>query len=426
MSELWIRNGRLIDPSSGTDRRGDLLVRNGLIAPEGAVPVTDCPVIDAVGLIVSPGWIDCRVALREPGFEEDETIESGTSAAVAGGFTTIASLPDTQPVVETRAAAEFVARQAERAGHCNVLPLGAVTKGTEGQELAEIGQLVAGGAVGFTDGKRPLANAEVMRRALQYCSMWSKPILHHPQVPELVTGGVMNEGFHSAVLGLRGMPTAAEEIMVRRDIALAELTGGRIHLTGISSRRSVDELREARNRGIAVSADVTPAHLLLTDEAMTSYGANYKLDPPLRTQTHIEALIAGLKDGTIEIISSDHTPVAAEKKARELDVVPFGIIGLETALSACRAALIEPGYLTWGELLSKFTIGPARLYGLITKGTLQAGADADLTIFDPDVAWTVDASRFRSKSGNTPFHGQTMRGRVRYTIVDGLVRYQDE
>jgi len=425
MSDLWIRHGRLIDPASGVDRQGDLVILGGRIAPPGTASPPGAAEIDARGLIVSPGWIDCRVALREPGFEEDETILTGTAAAVAGGFTTIASLPDTEPVVETRAAAEFVARQAERANHCRVLPLGAVTKGNKGQELAEIGQLVDGGAVALTDGKRPIANSEVMRRALQYCSMWNKPILHHPQVPELVTGGVMNEGYHATILGLRGMPAAAEEIMVRRDIALAELTQGRIHLMGLSSDRSVEEVRQARARGVAVSADVTPVHLLLTDEAMTSYDANFKLDPPLRTEEHIAALIAGLKDGTIEIISADHTPVAPEKKGRELDVVPFGVVGLETALSVCRAALIERGHLTWSELIGKFTVGPAALLGLEDRGTLRSGSLGDVTIFDPDEEWTVDPSRFRSKSANTPFAGVKMRGRVRYTIVGGAVRFDE-
>ena len=423
MSHLWIRHGRLIDPASGVDRQGDLVIRDGQIAPAGADPAPGATVIDARGLIVSPGWIDCRVALREPGFEEDETILTGTAAAVAGGFTTIASLPDTEPVVETRAAAEFVARQAERAGHCRVHPLGAVTKGNKGQELAEIGQLVDGGALALTDGKRPIGNSEVMRRALQYCSMWQKPVLHHPQVPELVTGGVMNEGYHATILGLRGMPAAAEEIMVRRDIALAELTQGRIHLMGLSSDRSVEEVRQARARGVQVTADVTPVHLLLTDEAMTTYDANFKLDPPLRTEEDIAALIAGLKDGTIEIISADHTPVAPEKKARELDVVPFGVVGLETALSVCRAALIERGHLTWPELISKFTVGPAKLLGLADRGSFHPGAAADVTIFDPDEEWTVDPRRFHSKSANTPFGGVKMRGRVRYTIVGGTVRF---
>ncbi len=423
MSNLWIRNGRLIDPATEEDLVGDLVIREGRIASSGVPPAPGSQEIDATGLIVSPGWIDCRVALREPGFEEDETILTGTAAAVAGGFTTIASLPDTEPVVETRAAAEFVSRQAERARHCHVLPLGAVTKGNRGEELAEIGQLVDGGAVAFTDGKRAIANAEVMRRALQYCGMWDKPILHHPQVPELVAGGIMNEGYHSTILGLRGMPAAAEEIMVRRDIALAELTRGRVHLMGISSRRSVEEVREARLRGIAVSADVTPVHLLLTDEALTSYGANFKLDPPLRTEPHIAALIAGLKDGTIEIISADHTPVAPEKKTRELDVVPFGVVGLETALPVCRKALIEPGHLTWAELIAKFTLGPAKLLGLTDRGSLRPGGLGDVTLFDPDREWTVDPSRFRSKSRNTPFTGVTMRGSVCYTIVGGAIRY---
>jgi dihydroorotase len=296
-----------------------------------------------------------------------------------------------------------------------------VTKRHEGAELAEIGQLVDGGAVAFTDGKRAIANSEVMRRALQYAGMWDRAILHHPQVPELVSGGVMHEGYHSMVLGVRGLPVAAEEIMVRRDIALAELTGGRVHLMAISSKNSVDEIRQARERGVRVSADVTPHHLLLTDESLRSYDSSYKVDPPLRPREHIDALIEGLKDGTIEVISSDHQPRAQEKTDRELDQAPFGIVGLETVLPVCIAALIEPGHLTWPELVRTLTMGPARLLGL-ERGTLAPGAEADVTIIDPQLTWKVDAARFASKSRNTPFHGRTLRGRARYTIVGGEVR----
>ena len=382
--------------------------------------------IDASGLIVCPGFVDCRVSLGEPGFEEDETIATGTAAALAGGFTLIASLPDTNPVVETRADAEFVLHQAERAGNCRVVALGAVTKGREGQELAEIGELIAGGAVAFTDAKKPIANAEVMRRALEYTRMWDSVILHHPQVPELVQGGVMHEGYYSSVLGLRGMPTAAEEIMVRRDIALAELTGGRIHLMAVTSRRSVEEIRDAKQRGVRVTADVTPQHLLLTDKELVCYDANYKVDPPLRTPAHIQALIEGLIDGTIETISSDHTPVSSEKKAREFDQVPFGISGLETLLPLCVEALITPGHLTWPQLIATLTIGPARLLGQEPTKTLAPGAIADLTLIDPSATYRINTSRFRSQGQNTPFHDRPATGRVHSTIVGGEVRYSFE
>jgi len=423
---LLLRNARLVDPLLGTDTIGDLHIREGRIIPASEALAHYDRVIDASGLIVCPGFVDCRVSLGEPGFEEDETIATGTAAALAGGFTLIASLPDTNPVVETRADAEFVLHQAERAGNCRVVALGAVTKGREGQELAEIGELIAGGAVAFTDAKKPIANAEVMRRALEYTRMWDSVILHHPQVPELVQGGVMHEGYYSSVLGLRGMPTAAEEIMVRRDIALAELTGGRIHLMAVTSRRSVEEIRDAKQRGVRVTADVTPQHLLLTDKELVCYDANYKVDPPLRTPAHIQALIEGLIDGTIETISSDHTPVSSEKKAREFDQVPFGISGLETLLPLCVEALITPGHLTWPQLIATLTIGPARLLGQEPTKTLAPGAIADLTLIDPSATYRINTSRFRSQGQNTPFHDRPATGRVHSTIVGGEVRYSFE
>lgn len=423
MSTLLIRGGRIVDPANQRDAPGDLLVVDGRIARAGASSSTPDEVIDAAGLIVCPGLIDVRVALREPGFEEDETIESGTRAALAGGFTCIGSLPDTEPVVDTRAAAEFVSRQAERAGHCRVVPLGAVTKKHAGQELSEMGQLVDGGAGAFTDGKRPIANSEVMRRSLQYAAMFDRAILHHPQVPELVAGGIMHDGFYSTKLGLRGIPAAAEEIMVRRDIALAEHTGGRIHLMGLSSKNSVDEVRQARQRGIRVTADVTPHHLALTDACLETYDSNYKVDPPLRTQPHIDALVEGLQDGTIEIISSDHQPLAEEKKWVELDQVPFGIVGLETLVPICVQTLISTGLLTWLQLIAKLTTGPAALLNL-EAGTLSPGSVADVTLIDPKVEWTIDASQFASRSRNTPFDGQPVQGRAVCTIVGGEVRYR--
>lgn len=419
MSVLLIKGGRVIDPARGVDEAADLWIGDGRIA-DAALAEAD-QVIDATGMIVCPGLIDARVWLGEPGREEDETIATGTAAALAGGFTTVGVMPDTEPAVDTRAAAEFITLQAERAANCRVYPIGTVTKQHAGEELAEIGQLVDGGAVAFCDGKRPIANAEIMRRALQYTGMWNKAVLHHPQVPELVSGGVMHEGYHSMVLGLRGMPVAAEEIMVRRDIALAELTGGRVHIMAVSSLRSVEEIRQARQRGVRVTADVTPQHLLLRDECLASFDARYKVDPPLRTDEHSDALLEGLRDGTISIISSEHQPLASEKKDREIDQAPFGIVGLETLVPLCIEALIQPGHLTWPELISKLTIGPAELLG-VPRGTLTPGTDADVTIIHPDESWTVDANRFASRSRNTPFHGRTVQGRVRHTIVDSTLR----
>ncbi|HEX6984114.1 MAG TPA: dihydroorotase, partial [Planctomycetaceae bacterium] len=336
MPTLLIRGGRLIDPAREFDGPADLLVEEGRVSavfrPGERDPRPGEEVLDAAGKIVCPGLIDVHVAFREPGDEEDETTESGSRAALAGGFTTVACLPDTSPAVDTRAAAEFLHLQGERAGNCRVLPIGAVTKGTEGKELAEIGQLVDGGAVALSDGKKPIANAEIMRRALQYAGMFGRAIFNHPQVPELVEGGVMHEGFHSTLLGLRGMPAAAEQIMVNRDIALAELTGGRLHLMCVTTAGSVELIRRAKQAGIRVTADVSPHHLALTDAALRSFDSNFKVDPPLRSEEHVAALIEGLRDGTIDVISSDHQPYAEEKKAGEILSDPAGAVGLETLL----------------------------------------------------------------------------------------------
>jgi dihydroorotase len=425
MGTLLIQNGRIIDPAQGVDRVGDLLIVDGRIAEDVKPPSPVDRTIDARGLIVCPGLIDCHVAFREPGFEEDETIATGSAAALAGGFTCVACLPETLPVVDSRASAEFIIRQGERAGSCRVFPLGAVTKAHAGEELAEIGQLVDGGAVGFSDGKQSITNSEVMRRALQYTRMWNKPILHHAQVPELVHGGIMHEAFQSTMLGLRGMPAAAEEIMVRRDIALAETTRGRVHIMSISSLRSVEEIRQAISRGIQVSADVSPHHLLLTDDCLAGYDTNLKVDPPVRTQEHRLALIEGLKDGTISVIASDHQPVADEKKAQEIDRAPFGISGLETLLPLCVEALVVPGHLTWMELLAKLTIGPAKLLNL-PYGTLRPGAAADVTLIDPEVRWKISTANFRSRSRNNPFDGHSVQARVKSVLVDGQLHFPEQ
>ena len=423
MTTTLIRGGRIIDPAQNIDRVGNLLIRDSrVVGIDKGAAVAD-NVIDATGKIVCPGLIDIRVALREPGNEEDETTASGTAAALAGGFTSIACAPDTHPALDNRGAAEFVFLMAARAGNCNVFPLGAITKGNAGAELAEIGQLVEGGAVALSDGKRPVANAEIMWRALEYARMFDCAVFNTPQVPELVGGGVMHEGYYSTLLGLPGIPSAAENIMVSRDIALAARTNGKLHLNCVSTSVSVDLIRRARERGVQVSCDVTPHHLTLTDAELQSFESCYKVNPPLRPRSHIDALIAGLKDGTIDIISSDHQPWAAEKKDRELDLVPFGIVGLETLLPICIQSLIEPDHLTWPQFLSKLTTGPAKLLG-IEKGTLAAGADADVTIIDPQVEWTIDPAQFKSRSRNTPFVGRKVCGRADAVLVKGEVRYQ--
>jgi dihydroorotase len=422
MNILRITNGRVIDPSQGLDQVTDLWIRGEHIAGTGPQPQLQAArTIDATGKIVCPGLIDMHVHLREPGREEDETIATGTAAALAGGVTSLACMPNTEPALDSQAAAEFVYLQAERAGNANVFPIGAITKGRQGAELAEIGGLVEGGAVAFTDDGSPVVSAEIMRRALEYCRMFDKAVLSHSEDLELTRGGVMNEGFESMRLGLRGMPAAAEEIMVYRDIALAELTGGRLHILHVSTAGSVDLIRRARQRGVRVSGEACPHHFTLTDQCLRTFDSNYKMAPPLRTEADVQAIIEGLKDGTLEVIATDHAPHAPEKKMRELDQAPNGIIGLETLLPVCVVALIEPRHLTWPQLIEKLTVNPARVLG-IEHGTLKPGADADVTIIDPTVEWTIDPKQFRSKSRNCPFAGWQVRGRAHAVIVSGQVR----
>jgi dihydroorotase len=378
--------------------------------------------LDATGKLVCPGLIDMHVHLREPGREEDETIATGTAAALAGGVTSVACMPNTEPAIDSQAAAEFVHLQAQRAGHANVFPIGAITKERKGAELAEIGGLVDGGAVAFTDDGSPVASAEIMRRALEYCLMFDKAVLSHSEDLDLTRGGVMNEGFESMRLGLRGMPAAAEEVMVFRDIALAEMTGGRLHILHVSTAGSVELIRRGKQRGIQVTGEACPHHFTLTDACLRSFDSNYKMAPPLRTQADVDAIVAGLKDGTLDVIATDHAPHAPEKKMRELDQAPNGIIGLETLLPLCVVALIEPGHLTWPELIAKLTINPARVLG-IDRGTLGIGKIADVTVIDPKAEWTIDPTKFKSKSRNCPYAGWKVRGRADAVLVGGQIKY---
>jgi len=423
MQTLRITNGRLIDPSQSIDQVTDLWIRGETILGIGTQSGIQVDrVIDAQGKIVCPGLIDMHVHLREPGREEDETIATGTAAALAGGVTSVACMPNTEPALDSQAAAEFVYLQAGRAGHANVFPVGAITKGRQGQELAEIGGLVEGGAVAFTDDGAPVVSAEIMRRALEYCRMFNKAVLSHAEDLELTRGGVMHEGFESMRLGLRGMPAAAEEVMVHRDITLAELTGGRLHILHVSTAGSVELIRQARRRGVHVSGEATPHHFTLTDKCLRTFDSNYKMAPPLRSEQDVQAVIAGLKDGTLEVIATDHAPHAPEKKMRELDQAPNGIIGLETLVPICVMSLIEPGHLTWPQLIEKLTTNPARVLG-IDRGTLKPGAKADVTIIDPKAEWTIDPNLFRSKSRNCPFAGWKVRGRAHAVLLNGEVKY---
>ncbi|MFM7590340.1 MAG: dihydroorotase [Isosphaeraceae bacterium] len=420
-----IRGGRIIDPLQGLDFTGDLwLEGNRVLGTEPMPGLVADRVIDATGLIVSPGLIDIHVHLREPGNEEDETIATGADAALAGGWSTIVSMPNTRPPIDSPAAVEFVILQAKRAGKAQVLPSACVSKNRAGDELAELGKLYEAGAVAFTDDGAPVSNDSLMRRALEYSRMFDVPIFQHCQVMKLTEGGVMNEGLVSLRLGLTGMPPVAEEIMVARDIMLAELTGGHVHIQHLSTARSVELVREGKNRGIRVTAEACPHHISLTDENLATFDSNFKMNPPLRTARDVEAVIQGLIDGTIDLISTDHAPHSPEKKNRELDQAPFGILGLETMLPIVKATLIDSNLMTWPEVIAKLTIEPAKLIRKEQyKGHLKPGADADVTLIDPNRTWVVDALQMRSKSINTPYQGWQVNGRAVATIVSGEVRY---
>ena len=429
MSSILIQNGRVIDPSQKMDRVAGLLIEDGkiaaydVVADESLISNGDIAVIDASDKIVSPGLIDMHVHLREPGSEEDETIKTGTAAALAGGFTSIACVPNTEPPIDTQGGVEFVRGQAARADNCNVFVIACVSHNREGKELAEIGQLVEAGAVAFSDDGSPVSSPELMRRALEYCLMFDKAVLSHAEIKELTQHGVMHDGLTALILGLGGIPPASEDVMTTRDITLAEATGGRLHMMHVSTGGSVDAVRRAKARGVRVTAEVTPHHFTLTDESLRSFDSNFKMNPPLRGHGHVTGLIDGLIDGTIDVIASDHAPHAKEKKMQELDRAPFGIIGLETSLGLVVSQLIVPGHLDWMTALEKMTINPARILG-IDKGTLAVGADADVTIIDPAARWKVDARNLRSRSSNTPFDGWELQGRADVVIVGGRIKFQ--
>jgi dihydroorotase len=424
MNTIHIVNGRVIDPSQGLDQVTDVWLRGYRVLAIGPrADLRPARTIDATNRIVCPGLIDMHVHLREPGREEDETIATGTAAALAGGVTSVACMPNTEPAIDSQAAAEFVYLQAERAGNANVFPIGAITKDRKGVELAEIGGLVNGGAVAFTDDGSPVVSSEIMRRAMEYCRMFDKAVLSHSEDLELTRGAVMNEGFESMRLGLRGYPAVAEEIMVYREIALAELTGARVHILHVSTAGSVDLIRRGKARGVRVSGEACPHHFTLSDACLRSFDSNYKMSPPLRTDADVQAILAGLRDGTLDVLATDHAPHAPEKKMRELDQAPNGIIGLETFLPICVKALIEPGILTWPQLIEKMTINPARVLG-IDRGTLKPEAVADVTIIDPNARWTIDPAQFRSKSRNSPYAGWEVRGWADTVIVGGVVKFE--
>lgn len=427
MSELLIAGGRVVDPARGVDGRLDVLVREGevvAVAPDLARGGSYERVLDASGLVVLPGLIDMNVQLREPGRSADETIASGAAAAMRGGFTAVAVMPNTEPAVDDEAGAEFQVLQGKRAGKAWIYPIGAVSRGLEGKALAELAGLKRGGAVAFSDGDRPLRSAEMLRCALLYAKMLDRVVVQHPEDYDLAKQGVMHSGRVSTILGLAGKSAASEQVMVSRDLTLAELTGAHLHLGRISTAGSLELIRVAKHKGVRVTCDVTPHHLSLTDEAVESFNPCYKVDPPLRTQRDVEALIEGVLDGTVDAIASDHAPHSPEKKDVEFQFAPSGVIGLETTLGVVIEHLVHGRGMPLTRLAELLSAGPARILGL-PGGSLAPGAPGNVTVVDVDGAWTV-GPEFVSRSQNSPFVGWTLRGQARYTVVDGQIAYAAE
>ncbi len=419
---LLLQGGTLLDPSRRLDERGDLLIADGKVARlGGAIDAGESTeVLDCAGCYVSPGFIDVHCHLREPGREDVETIATGARAAAAGGFTAVCAMPNTEPVTDNQAAVGFIIRQALRAGAARVYPIGAISVGQRGEALAEFGEMVGAGAVAVSDDGRPVASAHLMRTALEYAQAFDIPVIDHCEEPTLANGGAMNEGVVSARLGLPGIPTEAEEIMVIRDILLARRTGGHVHLAHMSTKGSVELIRWGKERGIRVTAEVTPHHLTLTEEACEGYDTHAKMNPPLRTAADVAALGEALRDGTIDLVATDHAPHHYDAKEREFADAPFGIIGLETALALVVTELVTPGVIDFATLVDRMSCRPAKLFHL-QGGTLAEGSVADVTVFDPARTWTVDPSSFLSKGRNTPYAGRTLTGRAMYTIVGGHV-----
>jgi len=418
---LLLKGGRILDPASGRDEKLDLLVADGKVAKLGKkIEASGAEVVDVKGLVLCPGFIDLHVHLREPGREDSETIRSGTLAAAAGGFTGVACMPNTNPVNDHPAVTESILSEARRSGVVAVYPIAAITKGSEGKELAEFGLLKDAGAVGLSDDGRPVASADVMRRALEYARQYDLPIIDHCEDKALSGGGVMNEGVVATRLGLRGYPGEAEEVMVARDIILARLTRGRIHIAHLSTAGSVRHVRQGKADGIAVTCEVTPHHFALTDEAVGDYDTDAKMNPPLRSRADVDEVLRGLQDGTVDCIATDHAPHNPDDKAVEFDAAPFGVVGLETAVAVALDKLVRARVVSLRRLVELLSVNPARILRL-KKGRLAEGDDADLTLLDLDRAVEVHAESFQSLSRNTPFKGRKFRGGPAMTIVAGKI-----
>ncbi len=424
--KLLITNGHLIDPAAEENTGMNILIEDGKVAawlrPGEATP-SDCEVFDASGLLVAPGFIDMHVHLREPGQEHKETIASGCAAAVAGGWTSVCPMPNTNPVNDNAAITRYMIEQAERAGLANVFPIGAITKSSDGSELAEMGEMKAAGAVAVSDDGRPVPNAGIMRRAMQYARDFDLPVIDHCEDKSLSSGGVMHEGRISLLLGLKGIPALAEDIDAVRDIILAADTGAHVHIAHVSTRGAVEAVRRAKADGLNVTCEVTPHHFTLTDKAVEGYDTNTKMAPPLRSEEHREAVIEGLRDGTIDAIATDHAPHHADEKALEYDRAPMGITGLETALGLAFQQLVHKGAIDLVRLVELCSTNPARIFRLEKRGTIRPGSIADITIIDPDLQWMYRNSDSKSKSRNSPFDGWQFTGGAVATIVGGRIVY---
>jgi dihydroorotase len=425
---LFIEGGRVVDPASGVDGVRTVVVRDGKVAEvaERVERPRDARVLDARGKWVTPGFVDLHVHLREPGQEYKETVATGARAAVAGGFTTICAMPNTKPVNDNASVSELVLARAAAAGLARVLPVGCISRGLEGQDLAEYGELKAAGCVALSDDGKPVASSSLMRRALEYARAFGLPLAVHEEDPLLVGKGVMHEGPTATRLGLKGIPGAAEDVMILRDLALLELTGGRLHVQHVSTRGGVRAIRDAKKRGLAVTAEATPHHLALTDEDVgaSGYDPDFKMNPPLRSPDDVRAVREGVADGTIDAIATDHAPHTAVEKDLEFDAALNGIVGLETAFPVC-LELVRKGALSERRLVEALTAGPARAFGL-AAGTLARGAAADLAVLDPAAEWVVEPARLHSKSRNTPWKGKRLTGRCAYTVVGGRIVHGED
>jgi len=426
MSDLLIENGRLIDPSQGIDRQARLFVRDGVVAaidPEDSMIPAGCPSIDASGHIVAPGLVDLGVEIREPGFEEDETIQSASDAALAGGYTSILCNASTTPVVDSPGAVEYVRQKAALANGVRFYVIGCLSRNQEGDQMAELRLIAGAGAVAISDAPKPMVNDALLKRSLDYCRMLKLLIIDRPEVPDLAESGVMHDGQVSLVLGLKGLPTEAEDLAVARDVRLAEATDGRLHVGPVSTMGAVDMIRRVKSRDIKVTASVCPHNLCLNDRMLESFDSRFKVHPPLRSPRHVQTLKEAVADGTIDAIQSGHMPRSREKKMNDLNMAPFGAASLETTLSTVATFMVDENVIDWSTAIDRLSCAPARIASL-PAGTLSVGSAADIVIIDPDQPWTVDASLFRSHCISSPLDGHDLKARVTHTIVGGIVRFQ--